>query len=103
MTVKSEITKKLKTLEKCGWRVYTMNDRRATGSGTRGLPDHILFKPSKGITIYAEIKIGRDKLNPDQELFRLMISGEKFYKNQTYYLIITDRTIDDMVLQIAKY
>lgn len=101
--IKSEITRKLKTLEKCGWRVMTTNDRRATPSGMTGMTDHILFKPSKGIIIFAEIKIGKDRLSNVQELFRLMISGERFYKNSVYYMIITDKTIDDMIVQIAKY
>ena len=63
---KTEITKALNHLENYGWIVKTFNSNRYNMRGSKGFPDHALLHPGKKKLIFIEVKLGKDKLSPQQ-------------------------------------
>ena len=63
---KTEITKALNYLENYGWIVKTFNSNRYNMRGSKGFPDHVLVNSSKKLLVFIEVKLGKDKLSPQQ-------------------------------------
>ena len=96
---KTDITQKLKKLEKIGFTVMTANSNHPMPTGLKGLTDHIILHPIKGI-MFIEVKIRKDKLNERQEKIKNIIENlSKLYEGTRYYLV-TDKNIDDIILKI---
>lgn len=99
---KSKITEKLSIIKKYGWEFRNLQNYRANGTGTRGLTDYILFNRAWGVTIWAELKLGPDKLNAKQCEFQELIDRETYRRVRTYYMIITEKNIMEKIKDILE-
>lgn len=72
---KSEITKALKQLERYGWIVKTFNSNRYNMTGAKGFPDHVLVNATKKELVFIEVKLGKDKLSPEQCEYLVALRG----------------------------
>jgi hypothetical protein len=66
MTESQEIKKHLVRLRGFGFTVLNFNNRKANNIGLTGHPDWLIIKPKKYL-VYAETKIGEDKLSEPQQ------------------------------------
>ena len=86
---KTDITNRLKGLEKIGYKVFTFNSNRAMPSGSKGFVDHVLV--GHGLNYMIEVKIGKDKLSAEQK------KTQKLFSQCNNYFIITENNLDQII------
>lgn len=71
-TTKAEISKVFSELRKFGFLVFNFNSDKKFNRGRMvGFVDYVIIGKNK--IYFVEVKIGADKLNPDQEKFKEML------------------------------
>jgi hypothetical protein len=70
LTTKSDVSRYFKQLEKYGFKVFNFQSNRAMGTGTVGMTDLLVIGRAAFEKYFIEIKIGRDRLSPEQIALR---------------------------------
>lgn len=97
---KSEITAKLKQLEKYGFKVITFNHYKRMPAGATGFIDHIVTS-TKGLSMYfLEVKIGRDRESEKQKEFRQIIEKFESRNKVIKHRIVTENNLADVMGEI---
>lgn len=80
---KSLISAEFARLREYGYLVFNFNQKTRFGSGMVGFCDHLII--GFGRIIFLEVKIGRDKLRPEQVKLK-----DELIKTDAEYLYITE-------------
>jgi hypothetical protein len=64
LTEKAFMAQVVKLATLCGWRVYHTHDSRRC---VPGFPDLVLVHRKRALVVFAELKVGKGKLTPEQE------------------------------------
>ena len=84
--MKKEITKIFNELKKYGWTVINNNTPSPQRRQQKAWVDYVMFNDKQ--IIFVEVKIGKDKLSPEQfETMTKLKSISGYSANVNYYLI----------------
>lgn len=109
MITKTDIKNSLKQIERYGGKLYTFNSNRYTGTGFKGFIDHIIFY--KGYIIFIEVKIGKDRIQPEQIICQNCIK-ETTVKNpfvfyvlatEKNYTLVTEYLMQEKIIQLRNF
>lgn len=109
MMTKTEITEHLNEFRKLGCIVKTFNSQHKMSRGAVGFVDHVIVSGRKGLLIFIEVKLGRDKLKSAQqdlqEALQSVVSQNQAnseHPNILYYQI-TDKNFGEVYNQMRGY
>lgn len=94
--MKKDISKVFSKLRDFNFIVFNFNFKRGFPIGLKGFVDHVFFHKKKGIC-FVEVKIGKDRLTPEQEAIKEIIQNlsiaTKFIK---YRIIKTEQEAKEL-------
>ena len=85
--MKTLISKEIARLRKFGFTVYNFNLNKSLPPGIKNFVDHLII--SERYLIFVEVKIGRDKLNPEQIDLMNLISFLGIRNKSIHYQLLT--------------
>lgn len=87
---KTLITNQLNQLRKFNFKVYNFNYKKALPEGIKHFVDHVLI--SDNYIIFAEVKIGKDKLSKAQANLQTVLLHHSHFNPSVFHILIQNIT-----------
>ena len=99
--MKTLISKEIARLRKFGFTVYNFNLNKSLPTGIKNFVDHLII--SEKYLIFVEVKIGKDKLNPEQIDLMNLISFLGIRNKSIHYQLLSNvKQTKDFVLAVLS-
>jgi len=98
--IKSQITQYIKKLEHHGAMVFTFNSHRKMPTGAISFVDHLIMY--KGITLYCEVKVGKDKFSPKQLMTAIQLCNNCKKAKDQFYIVLEEGSYKDVVCSLLQ-
>lgn len=91
---KKEISKKIKSLEKYGFKVWNFSTKHRTTSGVKDFVDFVIV--GYGQIFFVELKIDKDKLSEGQ------LKTKKHLEKTGKYTLLTEDMVDNFMEAVIE-
>lgn len=98
--MKTRISEYIKATEKHGAMVFTFNSHKRMPTGSVGFVDHLILY--KGLTVFAEVKVGKDKFSPKQIMTAIQLCNNCKKSIDQFYVILEEGSYQDVICSLLQ-